>query len=347
MSPPTCFNVRRSWKNACSISKATLKAKLQVKVSTRGVFRSPNRALVIDASALVWTLKWPVTGKPKVRDLVDEMNQTIAEMLRDCDVYLVFDRYRDMSIKSYTRITRLDKATKVFKFNLNSPLPAKATVLKSTQNKIQLYKLFVENMTNLSTAPSTTSMNKLVVTGEQPEPIEVYRDIVYSRSDMMTTHEEADVIVVQQAMKAVSNGYQEVKVLSDDTDVFALLVHWYDKHEFDAPMYMESPKKNTKTCVDIRQSASNCVESLDGLLRVHALSGCDTVSSFYGIGKPTALNTAATGNHPLSLLGSVGASTSDVVAECVKFVTACYGHESNDMTQSRCQCGRRAHPLML
>ena len=145
---------------ACSTS--TLKAKLQVEFNARHVFHHPKRVVVIDAAALVWTIKWPVVAKPKVIDVVNEMNETISGMLKDSDVYLVFDRYFDMSIKSYTRMTRVDTCTKVFKFQLKSPLPAKSVVLKSTQNKIQLYRYFVENLTNPNTTPNTAEQ-KLIV----------------------------------------------------------------------------------------------------------------------------------------------------------------------------------------
>ena len=121
--PASMFDEEGKMRIPCS--KSTLMTKLKVEVNPRSVFKNPNRALVVDASALVWTLKWPVAGKPRVMDLINEMNNTIRDMLKECDVFLVFDRYHDMSIKSYTRMTRLDTSTKVFKFNVNSPLPKK------------------------------------------------------------------------------------------------------------------------------------------------------------------------------------------------------------------------------
>ena len=232
-------------------------------------------------------------------------------------------------------MTRIDTCTKVFKFKLKSPLPAKATVLKSTKNKIQLYKLFVENLTNPLTAPSTLN-HKLVVCGENPTPIEINNNIANPRVEMTTSHEEADVIVVQQAMKAILYGeYNEAKVLSDDSDVFALLIFWYNRTGITAPVYMESPKHSTKTCVDIKQSALGCVDIVGNILQVHAITGCDTVNSFYGIGKPTALAAARTGEYLLTELGSLNASINDVITEGTKFISACYGHPSTDMTDCR------------
>ena len=44
---------------------------------------------------------------------------------------------------------------------------------------------------------------------------------------MRTTHEEADIIIIQQCYGVVSNGCSSVKVISDDTIVFVLLMFFY------------------------------------------------------------------------------------------------------------------------
>ena len=45
------------------------------------------------------------------------------------------------------------------------------------------------------------------------------------RPDLYTTHEEADVIVVQQVCHLASSGKANITVLDDDTDIFVLLLH--------------------------------------------------------------------------------------------------------------------------
>ena len=63
---------------------------------------------VIDGSAMVWTLSWDKIAK--VRDLVRSMNTAVSNLLREEDVFLVFDRYCDLSIKSYTMNTRIQRS---------------------------------------------------------------------------------------------------------------------------------------------------------------------------------------------------------------------------------------------
>jgi len=53
-------------------------------------------------------------------------------------------------------------------------------------------------------------------------------DLRYERlpaDSLKTTHEEADIMIIQQMIDAVPEGHTGVAVLSDDTDVFVLLVY--------------------------------------------------------------------------------------------------------------------------
>ena len=45
--------------------------------------------------------------------------------------------------------------------------------------------------------------------------------------DMATSHEEADVTVVNQVMFAARQGRKTIHVVCDDTDVFVFLIHFY------------------------------------------------------------------------------------------------------------------------
>ena len=67
-------------------------------------------------------------------------------------------------------------------------------------------------------------------------------------------------------------------ILSDDTDVFVLLVYWVNWADMQCKVQMErldvSVLDIQATCADIGQK---CLK----LLRVHALSGCKTTSHPY------------------------------------------------------------------
>ena len=45
------------------------------------------------------------------------------------------------------------------------------------------------------------------------------------RADLRTSHEEADVVIVQHAVHLADLGKMSVRVVAEDTDVFVLLIH--------------------------------------------------------------------------------------------------------------------------
>ncbi|MCP3901925.1 MAG: hypothetical protein GY707_19635 [Desulfobacteraceae bacterium] len=131
-----------------------------------------------------------------------------------------------MSTKEIMRRTRAGKeASRKHRLSLSTPLPSKKVILTVTSNKSQLIDLICQfifdNMDGIGKG------NKLVVTGSAPVPKEVCKGTLQPRPDLYTTHEEADVIVVQQVCHLTSSGKVNITVLADDSDIFVLLLHGY------------------------------------------------------------------------------------------------------------------------
>ena len=47
------------------------------------------------------------------------------------------------------------------------------------------------------------------------------------RYDLHTTYEEADVVIIQQAVHLAATGINSIRVVADDTDEFVLLLYYY------------------------------------------------------------------------------------------------------------------------
>ena len=126
------------------------------------------------------------------------------------------------------------------------------------------------------------------------------------RHDLRTTHEEADVIIPQQAMKLVP---QNITVICDDTDVFVLLLYYYCVRDLSAAVLMEgtSPQRALE---NIGETVKKYRDILPNLLAAHALTGCDTVGSYFGIGKATAVKVLESGYQ----FHEVGDPSSDIKA---------------------------------
>ena len=69
--------------------------------------------------------------------------------------------------------------------------------------------------------------NKRIITGPNTIPDEITMGVHVKRHDMCNSHEEADVIVINQVMSAVSQGYKAIHIVCDNTDVFVLLLQFY------------------------------------------------------------------------------------------------------------------------
>ena len=141
------------------------------------------------------------------------------------------------------------------------------------------------------------------------------------RDDLRTTHEEADdIIIVQQMVNLSQHGCLSIKVIGDDTDVFVLLMHFYNEQCLSCILTMESPIAG-RSVIDIGASAAHHTEVVNHLPAAHALTGCDTVSYIYGIGKVTALKVLTSG-MTLNVLGQHDADMDDVVSEATSFIAA-------------------------
>ena len=99
-----------------------------------------------------------------------------------------------------------------------------------------------------------------------------------------------------------------VCVVSDDTNVFAVVCYHYHKSSSTGPLMMEPP--------------------------VHATSGCDTAAASYGIDKLKAIVTSKKGLG-LDSLGVIDAPWDDVEKEATHFIVTAY--DGLGVTMSECR----------
>ena len=85
-------------------SKVVLKNRLKVEVSVRGV--EVDAAEVDGRCMLHSSIHWPKDGS--VKDLAKGVEKYVSRLLHHSDVYVIFDRYFDKSIKSDTRLQRIE-----------------------------------------------------------------------------------------------------------------------------------------------------------------------------------------------------------------------------------------------
>ena len=95
---------------------------------------------------------------------------------------------------------------------------------------------------------------KMVVTGLDSTPIQVCNPRVTQSVFLHTTHEEADVIIAQQVVYLAEAGANTIRVVSDDTDVFLLLIYFYSIEKLTCNVFM-SATLNKRASIKINACA--------------------------------------------------------------------------------------------
>ena len=102
----------------------------------------------------------------------------------------------------------------------------------------------------------------------------------------------------------------------------------------EVPLTMESPSKE-RVILDIKLTQAKHKEIVTNPLPAHAISGCDTVVCYLGIGKGRVIKHLKEGCD-LSAIGNVDAPLQQVIDQATRFISACYDKkDSTDMSHTR------------
>ena len=102
-------------------AKSVLKRVLQKLLSSRCI-KKAIATVVIDGSAILYLIPWPASSVT-FGDFVVKFRNCIEKQLQSCDVYLVFDRYREYSTKCNTRVSRRAQCCRVHQLTTVLPIP--------------------------------------------------------------------------------------------------------------------------------------------------------------------------------------------------------------------------------
>ena len=83
------------------------------------------------------------------------------------------------------------------------------------------------------------SNNRHVLTGAGRTPIRIFNAHVSERPDLHTTHEEADIIIIQQVVHLAGSSFSSILVVAGDTDEFAILFHYYSKQHLTCQLILQ------------------------------------------------------------------------------------------------------------
>lgn len=318
-------------------NKAALARELEKNVPPAEDMPTPS-ACIIDGMSLVHKLK--ADGKTFEQLADSALQQALHEGTDSARIDVVFDVYRDSSIKNSERCNRgADTGTKWKNIAPGHSLLQWRKFLRTPENKISLIEFLVNQWKQPAKRGKLQGKSLYVTCGEKCYlfTINQWTEI----QTLKTTQEEADTRVLLHAWHAAEDGYRSIVITADDTDVFILSVCLSKK--LACPLYLKSGTENRTRYIDLCKLASSLGEDVcQALVGLHAFTGCDTVSSFAGRGKVAALKLLRESpvfKQAFQQLGVEWGVPSDLFEKMQEFVCRMYAYSttSRDVNDLRYQ----------
>ena len=246
---------------------------------------SGSRATVIDAMAIVQTTHGDNLTFDELSDAV--LKKVLHEGWGSERIDVVFDMYREQSIKTAERVNRGSQHGIVFsQIKPGHRIKNWKRILSSTESKAKLTVFIAESWKEQRRREKLGKVVLMVTSGEIC--FQISKEDVVEIVELGSTQEEADTRMMIHVKHAAAD-YRKVLVISEDTDVFMILLSLHS--QIGTRVLLRKGKKNAVRLIDISRLGTVLgTDVCNALIGVHAFTGCDSVSSFSGQGKVKAVN---------------------------------------------------------
>jgi hypothetical protein len=218
---------------------------------------------------------------------------------------IVFDVYKQVSIKHLERKARCHNEQSVEYSNINSSHIVRQwrKFLTNTRNKKALVAFLIKEWSQPhsieiignKTLYVTLEEKCLKIFDGDPEPVQ----------ELESTHEEADTRIFLHVAHAAKSRSAPIMIASVDTDVFLLGLAFASV--VNVPLFQKSGTSKRCHYVDIRKAAQEIGDGIcKAILGFHAFTGCDSVSAFAGRGKLSTLKRLKQSPHMQNVFSSLG-----------------------------------------
>ena len=267
----------------------------------------------------------------------------IRKIMKDSKnaTFFVTDHYLPNSIKSMERKKRSNGGTLRIKVTRRDQ--ARPTQLRkffsNADNKLDLIKFLLEDwQTNPEFIPVLQGKQLFVTLKDQAYRITTSNNslMIIDIPELQSQQEEADTKIFLCCFYASNIGFNTVHIITVDTDVLVLALYYQRKLDLAIIVEMGSGANIIIYDVSSHTFDARIVEALPSF---HALSGCDSTSSFNGIGKLKALKTLKTDDRFIDAVCSIGEEldlSADVSEVLEEYVCQLYG-EKNERVINNCR----------
>lgn len=205
-------------------------------------------------------------------------------------VYFVTDEYRDDSIKGSEQKRRASAGTICIQLNRRDQKQPKQLkkYLSDGCNKIDLVKFFLNDWSDPEGFKAMIGDRVIVLTLEGTAyRLQVISNRVSSTPEktLSSNQEEADTKMFLCCQHAVHQFFSEnVCISTVDSDVGVLAIYYKDRIRCN--LFVEIGSRSKRRILSISLISENIGKEMsDALPALHAVSGCDSTSSFHRIGK--------------------------------------------------------------
>ena len=214
------------------------------------------------------------------------LSSVLCEGSQNNRIDVVFDVYRNMSIKIAERLNRVTGTDVQYKNIIGGHVIQQwRKFLCNSYNKSSLIKFLTEEWKQEQYRERLGSKS-LDVTCESA-CFKITKE-GWSEVSELITSQEADTRVFLYALHAANEGARSVIITAEDTDI--MVISLVLNRDIRCSIYQKSGTKNRTRYIDISKLASSLGEKVyDALIGYHSFTGCDTMSAFADRGKCSAL----------------------------------------------------------
>ncbi|XP_066928999.1 uncharacterized protein [Clytia hemisphaerica] len=256
--------------------------------------------------------------------------EKVKNVSKGCDeIRLVFDRYISQSLKSRTRKKRTSGNEVRYIVTSDSDISKKP--LKQLLAHIETKQALTEYLAEFTMKAMMDTVQIAITYSQQ-----TISNIQLSDDLMRHDHEEADTLIVLHALNVAKNDpFSDCVVVASDTDVFLLLIHYYERLPMSTVFRIGTGDKERDIPI---MKCYNEIGPLraQAILGFHVLTGCDQIGRFSGKSKTTCWNEFFNSDSSiLSALANLGIGEDlpdlNTLDQIERFVVNIYGGSSNNV----------------
>ena len=326
----------------CKTNKAALVPLLEDGTEYLSSSELCNGALIVDGMALVRAV--PISTLPStfgdLATLISKRLSTMAYTYKAKRIDFVGDRYLEMSIKNVERARRsADGGQEIAIISRSQKIPKQWNKFLSVgKNKENLNFLCSEiappnNETTLYATRGDRCFHITLQSSEShnlvPHSSEVER--------LKCNHEEADTRMLLHAIDCHKDGFQQIIINSSDTDVLVISLFMAKKHNL-PQLYLLTGVGKKKRITNVSAMVTQHEPFCSAVIGFHAFTGCDSVSSFSGKGKVTAMKKLNKSPSAIAFLASLGENfqtTENMLVQAEETVCLLYGTPTKCVDEAR------------